>query len=83
VKNPKIFASSLTPMPDIFQNPFTVEGIWLKGNLNTHTIGSDGVRTPQEAVDHYAQNGYDFLAITDHGPHEPQTEEDTHFPVKK
>ena len=50
-----------------FQNPFTAEGIWLKGNLHTHTIISDGVRTPQEAVDHYAENGYDFLAITDHG----------------
>jgi len=54
-------------MPTRFQNPFDKEGIWLKGNLHTHTTASDGVRTPQETIDHYAQNGYDFLAITDHG----------------
>jgi hypothetical protein len=54
-------------MQPTFPNPFTAEGIWLKGNLHTHTTASDGVRTPQETVDHYAQNGYDFLAITDHG----------------
>ncbi len=50
-----------------FPNPFTTPGQWLKGNLHTHTTVSDGVRTPQEAVDHYKRNGYDFLAITDHG----------------
>jgi len=43
------------------------KGVWLKGNLHTHTTASDGVRTPQEAVNHYAENSYDFLAITDHG----------------
>jgi len=50
-----------------FSNPFTTPGIWLKGNLHTHTTMSDGVKTPQEAVDHYSQKGYDFLSITDHG----------------
>jgi hypothetical protein len=54
-------------MPTTFSNPFKAEGIWLKGNLHTHTTVSDGIRTPQEVVDHYAQNRYDFLAITDHG----------------
>jgi len=50
-----------------YPNPFTTPGQWLKGNLHTHTTASDGVRTPQETVDHYSQNGYDFLSITDHG----------------
>jgi len=50
-----------------YSNPFTAPGIWLKGNLHTHTTKSDGVRTPQEVVDHYSLNGYDFLSITDHG----------------
>jgi hypothetical protein len=50
-----------------YSNPFTAPGVWLKGNLHTHTTMSDGVRTPQEVVDHYSQNGYDFLSITDHG----------------
>ncbi len=50
-----------------YPNPFQSPGIWLKGNIHTHTTATDGVRTPQEAVDHYRENGYDFLAITDHG----------------
>jgi hypothetical protein len=50
-----------------YSNPFTAPGVWLKGNLHTHTTMSDGVRTPQEVVDHYNRNGYDFLSITDHG----------------
>jgi len=54
-------------MPHTYPNPFTTQGTWLKGNLHTHTTTSDGVRTPQEAIDHYSQNGYDFLSITDHG----------------
>jgi hypothetical protein len=54
-------------MPPTFPNPYKAYGIWLKGNLHTHTTASDGVRTPQETVDHYAENGYDFLALTDHG----------------
>jgi hypothetical protein len=49
------------------QISFDFAGVWLKGNLHTHTTVSDGVRTPQETIDHYKENGYDFLAITDHG----------------
>jgi hypothetical protein len=50
-----------------YSNPFTAPGVWLMGNLHTHTTVSDGARTPQEAVDHYSQGGYDFLSLTDHG----------------
>lgn len=37
-----------------------------KGNLHMHTTVSDGRLTPAEAVALYRQNGYDFVAITDH-----------------
>ncbi len=50
-----------------FADPFTAPGEWLRGNLHTHSTASDGVRSPQEVVDHYAAEGYDFLSITDHG----------------
>jgi hypothetical protein len=54
-------------MNKTYPNPFTAPGVWLKGNLHTHTTVSDGIRSPQEAIDHYSENGYDFLSITDHG----------------
>lgn len=37
-----------------------------KGNLHTHTTNSDGVHTPDEVLREYADNGYDFIALTDH-----------------
>lgn len=37
-----------------------------KVNLHMHTSLSDGQRTPAEAVQHYRQNGYDAVALTDH-----------------
>ncbi len=39
---------------------------WFKGNIHTHTTTSDGRKTPKEAIALYRENGYDFLAITDH-----------------
>lgn len=47
-------------------NPFNQPGTFLRGNLHTHTTGSDGRLGPQQTVDEYAARGYDFLAITDH-----------------
>ena len=44
----------------------TLPGHWYKGNLHTHTTQSDGRLSPQEAVRWYEQNGYDFVALTDH-----------------
>jgi len=43
-----------------------VPGEWLRGNLHLHTTVSDGELTPQQAVDGYREQGYDFLSITDH-----------------
>ena len=37
-----------------------------RGNLHTHTTVSDGRRSPEEAAIWYRDNGYDFVAITDH-----------------
>jgi hypothetical protein len=38
----------------------------LKGDLHTHTIGSDGVLTAEELARHAQRNGMDYLALTDH-----------------
>lgn len=38
----------------------------LKGNIHCHTTRSDGKYTPEDAMALYKENGYDFLAITDH-----------------
>lgn len=38
----------------------------LKGALHSHTTRSDGKCTPEEVVRQHEENGYDFLAITDH-----------------
>lgn len=48
------------------RNPFESPGVWLKGNLHSHTTESDGRRDPEYVVRWYVDHGYDFLAITDH-----------------
>jgi len=47
-------------------NVFDAPGQWFRGNLHLHTTVSDGELEPQQAVDGYHAQGYDFLAITDH-----------------
>jgi hypothetical protein len=42
------------------------EPVWLKGNMHTHTFWSDGDDFPESVVQWYKENGYDFLALTDH-----------------
>lgn len=39
---------------------------WWKGNLHTHTLWSDGNDFPEMVVGWYADNGYHFLALSDH-----------------
>lgn len=41
-------------------------GVWLRGNLHTHTTRSDGRADPQAVIDHYARRGYGFLMLSDH-----------------
>jgi hypothetical protein len=52
-------------------NPFAEPGQWFRGNLHSHTTNSDGRSDPQATVSAYAQLGYDFLALTDHGHFTP------------
>ncbi|MCL4505447.1 MAG: CehA/McbA family metallohydrolase [Chloroflexi bacterium] len=48
-------------------NPYcTGDFTWLKGNLHSHTLFSDGERSPEDVIADYQQRGYDFLAISDH-----------------
>ncbi|MHB9031665.1 MAG: CehA/McbA family metallohydrolase, partial [Anaerolineae bacterium] len=39
---------------------------WLKGDLHTHTLASDGVLTVEELGRHAVRHGLDFIAVTDH-----------------
>jgi len=39
---------------------------WLRGNLHTHTINSDGEGSPHTVIEKYISLSYDFIAITDH-----------------
>jgi len=48
------------------QQAFIGEGKFLKGGLHCHTTRSDGRVDPAEVIRLHKQNGYDFLAITDH-----------------
>jgi len=52
-----------------YADPFNAPGNWLKGNLHTHTIHSDGRLTPEDHAERYRAAGYSFLAVTDHGRH--------------
>lgn len=45
---------------------FPENGIWLKGNIHSHSTVSDGLFTPSELVRGYMEQGYDFLSMTDH-----------------
>lgn len=46
--------------------PASPESRWFKGNLHTHSLWSDGDEYPEMIADWYKQQGYDFLAISDH-----------------
>ena len=48
------------------QAAFTGEHRMLKGALHCHTTRSDGADDPAEVIAYYKQNGYDFMALTDH-----------------
>jgi hypothetical protein len=46
--------------------PPTPPAPWFKGNLHTHTLWSDGNELPELVADWYKQQGYHFLALSDH-----------------
>lgn len=39
---------------------------WYRGNTHTHTLWSDGNDFPEMVVAWYADQGYDFIALSDH-----------------
>jgi hypothetical protein len=41
-------------------------GTWLRCQLHSHTTNSDGDASPDELCRHYAEAGFDVLAVTDH-----------------
>lgn len=45
---------------------FPKDGIWLKGNIHSHSTVTDGNFTPEELKQRYKSRGYSFLSITDH-----------------
>lgn len=48
------------------QQAFIGSSKMLKGGLHCHTTRSDGKGTPEEVIRMHEENGYDFLALTDH-----------------
>lgn len=46
--------------------PFDKPGRFYRGNLHTHSTRSDGRVSPDQVIAEYRDNGYDFLALTDH-----------------
>ncbi|MEL6169213.1 MAG: CehA/McbA family metallohydrolase [Pseudomonadota bacterium] len=50
---------------------FTAPGRFWRGNLHTHSNVSDGALDPEEVCRRYRDEGYDFIALTDHfiGPY--------------
>lgn len=45
---------------------FTAPGQFYRGNLHTHSTLSDGALDPAEVCRRYKEQGYDFIALTDH-----------------
>lgn len=45
---------------------FTAPGRFWRGNLHTHSTRSDGVLDPEEVCRRYRDEGYDFIALTEH-----------------
>ncbi len=39
---------------------------WLKGNLHTHSLWSDGDHFPEMIIKWYKDNGYQFIGLSDH-----------------
>jgi len=48
----------------------------LKGDFHSHSCRSDGERDPAAHAGHYREQGYDFLALTDHNRYYPGGEID-------
>ncbi len=47
-------------------SPYTTKTNVYRGQMHTHSTGSDGVQSPTGVATFYKNAGYNFLAITDH-----------------
>lgn len=47
-------------------NLWRAKGIWLKGNIHTHSVNSDGALKTGEIATEYGRKNYDFVFLTDH-----------------
>ncbi len=47
--------------------PFAGPGRWFKGQLHVHSTASDGELSPEAVLHWYRNQGYHFMALTDHG----------------
>lgn len=56
----------LAVMPCRVDGASSSEPRWWKGNLHTHSLWSDGNDYPEQIVRWYQENGYQFLALSDH-----------------
>jgi len=45
------------------------ESVFLRGNIHTHSLRSDGDSPAEVVMAWYRDHGYDFLALTDHNRH--------------
>ena len=54
------------PVSNNLNLPFSLPGRFYRGNLHTHSTRSDGRLEPEEVIGRYKEQGYDFLALTDH-----------------
>ncbi len=59
-------ANAMEPMIRRLLGDATENTRWFKGNLHTHSLWSDGDDFPEMIADWYRQNGYHFLAHSDH-----------------
>src|SRR5688572_7033212 len=64
MKHALIFLIFLLPACTSSQNQNQPK--WYKGNLHTHSLWSDGNDFPESICDWYRDQGYNFLAISDH-----------------
>ena len=46
--------------------PFDKPGQFYRGNVHAHTTNSDGTLSPKDLITAYRDEGYDFIAATDH-----------------
>ena len=59
-----LLAAAQTAFPA--QPAATQPARWWKGNLHTHSLWSDGEDYPEMIVEWYKEQGYQFLALSDH-----------------